>query len=100
MADFEKILPREITDAAVRSGNEWVLPLTEAQKAVELATEHRIAVLGVEIFRIVGGGLVTEGYAGYEFEFDGDCLSSSLETIKPPRNISVNISSGMATVIY
>jgi hypothetical protein len=68
VGDFEKILPDEITMASVRSGEELVLTYDHAQRAVEMATEHVIAVLGVELFRILDNGLGVETYSGYCFE--------------------------------
>ena len=72
MDEFDKILPPEITAKATRSGNEWVLPLTEANQAIHLASEHGIAVLGAEVFRILDNGLGVENYSGYAFEHEGD----------------------------
>jgi hypothetical protein len=66
MSDFDAILPAEINHEAIRSGNEWLMPLPQAKEAINLATKHRIAVLGLEVLRVVG--LITEGYSGYEFE--------------------------------
>ena len=70
--DFGAILPAEISSAAVRTGNEWLIPLPQAKRAISLATKHRIAVLGVEIFRVSIGELITEGYSGYEFKLGDD----------------------------
>jgi hypothetical protein len=72
MDEFDKILPSEITAKATRSGNEWVLPLAEANRAIHLASEHRIAILGVEAFRILDNGLGVENYSGYEFEYESE----------------------------
>jgi hypothetical protein len=69
---FNAILPPEITDAAVRSSNEWVFPLLQATEAVDLATKHLIAVLGVESFRIEHKGFLLLDYTGYIYEFRGD----------------------------
>ena len=69
---FNAILPPEITDASVRSGNEWVLPLPQATEAVDLATKHLISILGVESFRIEHSGFLLLDYTGYAFEFRGD----------------------------
>lgn len=69
---FDAILPSEITDAAVRSGNEWVLPLPQAKEAIDLATKHLISILGVESFRIAHDGFLVQNYTGYAFEFRGD----------------------------
>jgi hypothetical protein len=46
MGELEQILPRELTDAALAAGNEVVLPYVEALKAIVIATQHQIAVLG------------------------------------------------------
>jgi len=72
MDALEAALPHTITGPAIRSGNELVLPFAEAQRAVGLASEHRIAVLGVEAFRILEDGLGVETYSGYGFSFDGN----------------------------
>jgi hypothetical protein len=58
---FDAILPSEITDAAARAGNEWVLPLPQAKVAVDLATKHLISILGVESFRIQQKGVSHAG---------------------------------------
>ncbi len=70
--DFDAILPPEITSVAIRSGNEWLIPLAQAKEAIGLATKHRIAVLGLEVFRV--HGLITEGYSGYEFKLGNDWI--------------------------
>ncbi len=77
MDDFEKdaleeLLPSEITDVAVRFGNEFVIPFKEAKRAIGIAAQNLIAVLGVEGFRILEDGLGVVTYSGYEFKFDGD----------------------------
>lgn len=71
-SDFDAILPGEISSAAVRTGNEWMIPLPQAKEAISLATKRGIAVLGVEIFRVSNAGLITEGYSGYEFKLGDD----------------------------
>lgn len=47
MGELERILPSELTDAALASGNELVLPYVEALRAIVVATRHQIAVLGL-----------------------------------------------------
>lgn len=69
---FDTILPSAITAAALRNGNEWVLPLPQVKEAMKLASEHLIAVLGVEVFHIEENGLRVENYTGYAFDFLGD----------------------------
>jgi hypothetical protein len=72
---FDAILPPAITSVAIRSGNEWLIPLPQAKEAIELATKHRIAVLGLEVFRADGvDGLNTEGYSDYEFKLGNDWI--------------------------
>ena len=70
--DFDRILTREIKEASVLSGAEWLMPFRKLTEVVELATQHLIAVLGVEVFRILPNGLGAEGYSGYEFKLDGN----------------------------
>jgi hypothetical protein len=70
--DFEKFLPEEITSVSVHCGNEWLIPLRHIAGVINIATEHLIAVLGVEAFRISPHGHQTEGYTGYEFNLQGD----------------------------
>jgi hypothetical protein len=72
MDDLEKILPSTITSAARRSGNELVIPFIQANRAISIASEGQIAVLGIEVFRILESGLGVVTYSGYEFEFEGD----------------------------
>jgi len=74
MDDFGKILPPAITEKATRTpaGNEWVLPLPEANQSIHLATTNRIAILGVEAVRILDDGLGVENCSGYELSDVGD----------------------------
>jgi hypothetical protein len=55
-----------------KDGNEWVIPFPEVVEAITLAGQHRIAVLGVESFRILETALGCVGYSGYTFEPQGD----------------------------
>ena len=71
-SDLDKLLPSVITDAAVRAGDEWIIPLPEVNQAIHLANKHLIAVLGVESFRILENGFGVEGYTGYAVDFHGD----------------------------
>jgi hypothetical protein len=68
MGDFEKSLSDDIIRNAVPSGEELVLKFVDANRAIGVATEHLIAVLGVESFRIVQNGLGVMAYSGYSFE--------------------------------
>jgi hypothetical protein len=72
VGDLEKALPNAITNRAVVSGNELLIPLDDARAAIAIASQSLIAVLGVEVFRILDDGLGTETYSGYEFNFNGN----------------------------
>jgi hypothetical protein len=70
--DFDRILSPEIKQASALSGAEWLIPFYKLNEVIELATQHSIAVLGIEVFRVLSDGLGTEGYSGYEFKLDGN----------------------------
>ena len=72
MDDLEKVLPNTVTSAAIRSGQELVLPFEETRFAIRVASQHGIGVLGVEVFRILDSGLAAQTYSGYSFSFAGD----------------------------
>lgn len=74
MKDLEHVLPDYLKRAAVPCGTELVLPYLEALDAVAIATEHLIAVLGVESFEVLRDGLQVIDYSGYDRDilFAGD----------------------------
>ncbi len=73
MPTFEDILTPEIKAASVTTKNlEWVIPHPEVLKAVELATEADVAVLGAELFEIVDDGFLVKNYSGYEITDNGN----------------------------
>jgi hypothetical protein len=59
MSELECILPDELKNGAIVSGSELVLPYAEARAAILIATNHRIAVLGLEAFEVQKDGLRT-----------------------------------------
>jgi hypothetical protein len=63
MGELERILPSELTDAALASGSELVLPYAEALHAIVVATRNQIAVLGLEAFEVRKDGLSTVNMA-------------------------------------
>lgn len=74
MQALHQNLPDDVRAAAITSGEELVLPYAEALRAVEIATEHQIAILGLEAFEVQSGGLLTVDMAdasGY-IPFAGD----------------------------
>ena len=68
--DFERILPSDLLTSAIRTpaGTELVFPYPQVEKAIHEATAHLIAVVGVEVFRILEAGLGVENYSGYGFD--------------------------------
>jgi hypothetical protein len=56
---LEEVLPDELKKGAIASGNELLLPFAEASAAILLATEHQVAVLGVDAFEVRPDGLAT-----------------------------------------
>jgi hypothetical protein len=77
MGDLENVLPDEIVKSTLWPGNELVLPFAEASRAVGIATEHQIAVLGFEAFDVKKDGLYTVDLsdASSFIHFTGDWLA-------------------------
>ena len=59
MSKLEEVLPEELKKNAIAAGNELVLSHAEALSAIRVATEHQIAVLGLEAFAVRKDGLLT-----------------------------------------
>lgn len=59
MGELECLLPDELKNGALASGNELVLPYAEALAAIVIATNHQIAVLGLDAFEVHKDGLRT-----------------------------------------
>lgn len=71
MDDLISIVPTEILDRARRDGKEFVFPHPDVLDVIRLATEHDVAILGIEVFE-VKAGLLVEDYSGYEFPHGDD----------------------------
>jgi len=78
---LESILPEEVKNRAITLRNdsepphhELVLPFAEAVRAIEIASEHQIAVLGLDAFEVRKDGLLTVGLADASayVRFSGD----------------------------
>ena len=67
MDDLEKT-PQAKQIIPTTSVARLITPLNEAEQAVRVASDNLVAVLGVEVFRILDGFLGVENYSGYEFE--------------------------------
>jgi hypothetical protein len=59
VGELEGILSDELKNGALASGNELVLPYAQALAAIMIATNHQIAVLGLEAFQVEKDGLRT-----------------------------------------
>ena len=77
MGDLEKVLPDEIVKSTLCPGNEFLLPYAEASRAVGIATDYVIAVLGIEAFEVKKDGLYTVDIsdASSYIHFTGDWLA-------------------------
>ena len=65
MGDLDNLLPPESLTRSTATGNEWVLTFRDAEDAIGIANAHFIAVLGIELIRILPDGLGVEDYSGY-----------------------------------
>ena len=75
MGALEDILPDHITEHALTLSNtELVLPYTQALQAIATATEHSVAILGLEAFEVTKEGLLTLHLAdsSRDIRFTGD----------------------------
>jgi hypothetical protein len=74
VGELECILPDELKNGALASGNELVLPYAEALASIVIATNHQIAVLGLDAFEVQKDGLRTIylGDASRYIPFTGD----------------------------
>ena len=72
--DFERVLPREIVDRALAIGNELILPCDDAFSAIDIATDHEIAVLGFDPGEVLANGFQVMGFSDYDrnIRFTGD----------------------------
>jgi hypothetical protein len=77
MADLEKALPEDLKKRSARSGSELILNLGDALRAIAVANERQIAVLGLEAVDILPEGpdhFYVCDYTGYDndVKFAGD----------------------------
>jgi hypothetical protein len=81
MGALESILPEDLTKHALTlQSDSWsphpelVLPFVDALRAIEIASEHQIAVLGLDAFEVRTDGLLTVGLADASryIRFTGD----------------------------
>jgi hypothetical protein len=70
--DLNAIVPDDIRPRLAVHRNEMVIPYPEVLEGIRAASRNAIAVLGVELFQIVGKELLVLEYSRYEFKFQGD----------------------------
>jgi hypothetical protein len=64
--DLERVLPKDLIARGNPCGNEFVFPFDDALQVIRIATQHDIAVLGLEAFEIRKEGLLTVDLTGYD----------------------------------
>ena len=74
MDDLDRLLPDRIRIKAIATpqGTELLFAYPDVLEVIELATDHSIAILGVEVFQIEPEGLLVERISDYEVPFSGD----------------------------
>jgi hypothetical protein len=69
MGSFEQLFPEELRERVMPVGDELVFTLDDAKRAIHLAGENSIAVLGVDIWHIHNGTPQRAvGYSDYDFK--------------------------------
>jgi hypothetical protein len=74
VSELDRILPEDVKMRALAIGNELILPYEDALTAIATATEHRMAVLGLDSGEVVDDGFRVVGCTGYDrdIDFTGD----------------------------
>ena len=70
IGDLERLFPEDFKKRAIISG-EWILPYADALSAIEIATAHQIAILGIDAIDILPPGkyqFYVSNYTGYDRE--------------------------------
>src|SRR5579864_6536017 len=72
--DLDRLLPENVKERALPTGNELILSYEDALTAVAIANQHKIAVLGFDAGEIQEEGFQASEFTGYddEVEFIGD----------------------------
>lgn len=71
MEDLISIVPAELLDRARLNETEFVFAHPDVLDVIRIATEHAVAILGIEVFE-VKDGLLAQDYSGYEFPSGDD----------------------------
>ncbi len=74
MRDFDRLLPDDLLKSAVMCGEEAGFLYGETLCAISIATNHLIAILGLESFELIKDGFKVISYSGYDssIPFSGD----------------------------
>src|SRR5438034_2745689 len=67
-----EILPLELRAKAISSDREYGFPYPEVTDVIQIATQHGIAVLGVESFKVRPDGVKVDQISDYEVLFTGE----------------------------
>jgi hypothetical protein len=59
IGDLQRVLPDGVKTRTLSPGNELVLSYAEALRAISIATEHQIGLLGFEAFDVQESGFFT-----------------------------------------
>ena len=75
MGALKNLFPEKLKRAALDSScGELILPYREALAAIEIATDHEIAILGVDSHEVRNGSILTHDLSdgSRQFKFTGD----------------------------
>jgi hypothetical protein len=75
MGALENLFPEKLKRAALDSScGDLILPYREALAAIEIATDHKIAILGVDSHEVRNGSILTHDLSdgSGQFKFTGD----------------------------
>lgn len=67
-----EILPPELKAKAIRTDREYVFPYPQVMDVIQIATQHGIAVLGVETVEVRPDGVKVDQMSDYEVLFAGE----------------------------
>ena len=74
VGDVDRVLSHEMKKRALKIGRELILGYEDALAAIAIATDHRIAVSGLDSGEVLEDGFRGVEYTGYDedIEFSGD----------------------------
>ncbi|MEW5978409.1 MAG: hypothetical protein AB1898_21650 [Acidobacteriota bacterium] len=69
---LSEVIPAELRAKAIFADREHVFPYPEVIDVIQIATQHGIAVLGVESFEVQPDGVKVDQMSDYEVLFTGE----------------------------